>query len=136
ALLLRAEGEDRQRGSARVHGDGDADASVGPRQLLEPEDVGEEVGPGATVLLGHTGAHQPELAQLREQVAREAVLAVPRSRVGRDLRLGDLPRHDLDLPLLGAESEVHRRSVYAGSCGRGWWLRAWCQTPNFVKSKM
>ena len=77
-LLVGAEREDRERGGARVHGDGDADAGVGARELLEHEDVGEEVRAGASELLGHAHAHQPELAELREYLPREGVVAVPR----------------------------------------------------------
>ena len=65
ALLVGAEREDRQRGGARVHGDRHAHARVRPRELLEHEDVREEVGAGAAVLLGDADAHQPELGELR-----------------------------------------------------------------------
>ena len=93
---------------ARVHGDGDADPGVGARELLQHEDVREEVGPRAAVLLGHADAHQAELAKLREELGREAVLAIPRGRVRNDLGLGDLARERLDLALVLAEREVHR----------------------------
>ena len=63
ALLVGAEGEDRQRAGARVHGDRDADARVRARELLEHEDVGEEVGPRAAELGRHADAHQPELGR-------------------------------------------------------------------------
>ena len=112
ALLLGAEREDRQRRGARVHGDRDADSGVAARELLQHEDVREEVGAGAAVLLGHADAHQSELAELREELGREAVLAVPGGRVGNDLRLGDLARERLDLALVLAEREVHRGGGY------------------------
>ena len=70
---------------ARVDGDRDADARVAARELLEHEHVGEEVGAGAAVLLGHADAHQPELGELGEELAREAVLAIPLGRVRLDL---------------------------------------------------
>ncbi len=110
-LLLAAEGEDRQRDGARVHGDGDADAGIRARELLEHEDVREEVRSRAPELLGHADAHQPELAQLGEQLAREGVLAVPGRRVRGDLGLGHLPRKRLDRALLGGQREVHRARV-------------------------
>ena len=50
-LLLGAEREQRQRRRARVHRDRHADARVGARELLEHEDVRQEVGAGAAVLL-------------------------------------------------------------------------------------
>ena len=79
-LLLRPERDDRERDGARVHRHGDADTRVGTRQLLEHEDVGEEVRSGTPELLGHADAHQPELAELREDLDREGVLAIPRRR--------------------------------------------------------
>ena len=79
-----AVGEQRQRARARVHRDRHADAGVGARELLEHEHVGEEVRARAAVLLGHADAHQPELAELGEDLAREVVLAVPRGRVRGD----------------------------------------------------
>ncbi len=127
ALLLRvrAEGEDRQRRGARVDGDGHADAGVRARELLEHEHVGEEVRARAAVLLGHAHAHQPELAELRDHLGREAVLAVPGGRVGNDLRLGERAGDLLDLALLGAEREVHAapsidRPARLPGCGDAW----------------
>ena len=98
-LLVGAERDDRQRGGARVHGDGDADACVGARELLEHEDVGEEVGACASELLGHADAHQAELAELRVELDREPVLAIPRGCVRRDLGVRELARERLDLAL-------------------------------------
>ena len=108
ALLLGPEREDRQRRRTRVHGDRHAHAGVGPRELLEHEDVREEVRACAAVLLGHAHAHQPELGELREELVREPVLAIPLRRVRRDLRVRELARERLDLALLGGELEVHR----------------------------
>ena len=66
-LLVGAEREDRQRRRARVHRDRHPDAGVGARELLEHEDVREEVGARAAVLLGDADAHQPELGELRDR---------------------------------------------------------------------
>ena len=77
--------EQRQRRRARVHRDRHADAGVGARELLEHEDVREEVGARAAVLLRHAHAHQAELGELGEHLAREAVLAIPLGRVRLDL---------------------------------------------------
>ena len=110
--------EQRQRDRARVHRDGDADARVRARELLEHEDVGEEVGARAAVLLGHADAHQPELGELREQLAREVVLAIPGGRVRLDLGLRELARQRLDLALVGAEREVHRVRSLRGVASR------------------
>ena len=100
-LLLGAEAEQRQRHRARVDGDRHADARVAARELLDHEHVREEVGPGAAVLLRQADAHQAELGELREDVAREVVLAVPLGRVRLDLGADEVARERLDLLLLG-----------------------------------
>ena len=91
-----------------MHRHRDADAGVCARQLLEHEDVGQEVGAGASVLLRHADAHQPDLGEPREDLLREAVLAVPVGRVGRDLGVRELAGERLDLLLLRCQLEVHR----------------------------
>ncbi len=107
-LLVRPEAQQGQRHGARVHRDGDADARIATRELLEDEDVGEEVGAGAAVLLRQADAHQPELGELAEEVAREVMLAIPLGRVRLDLRPDEVARERLDLLLLGGELEVHQ----------------------------
>jgi hypothetical protein len=89
-----------------VNRDRDAYAGVCARQLLEHEDVREEVGAGAAVLLGHANAHQPELGQLAEQLARKAVVAIPLSGVRLDLLCAEVARQRLDLALLRTQLEV------------------------------
>ena len=96
----RAVGQDRQRARAGVHRDGHPHARVGARQLLQDQDVGQEVGARAAVLDRHAGAHQPQLAERAEDLAREAVLAVPRRGVRRDLLVGEAPGQVADLALL------------------------------------
>ena len=91
-----------------MHGDRDADARVAARELLEHEHVGEEVRAGAAVLLRHADAHQPELGELGEDVAREVVLAIPLGGVRLDLGADEVARERLDLLLLGGELEVHQ----------------------------
>ena len=83
-----------------MHGDGDADAGVRARQLLEHEDVGEEVGARTAVILGNAHAHEPELREMREQLAREAMLAIPLRRVRLDAIAREVARQRLDLALL------------------------------------
>ena len=100
--------EDRERRRARVHRDRHPHARVGARELLEHEDVREEVRARAAVLLRDADAHEPELGELREELVREAVLAVPGGGVRRDLRVRELAREPLDLALVGRELEVHR----------------------------
>ena len=91
ALLLRPVREQRQRRRARVHRNRDTDTRVGTRELLQHDDVGEEVGAGAAVLLRHAHAHQAELGELREDVPREPLLAVPLGGVRLDLLPGEIP---------------------------------------------
>ena len=82
---------------------------VGARELLEHEDVGEEVGARAAVLGGHAHAHQPELAELGEDLLGEGVLAIPGRGARGDLLVGEAARQGADLALLVAELEAHRR---------------------------
>jgi hypothetical protein len=89
-----------------VNRDRDADAGVRARQLLEHEDVGEEVGAGAAVLVRHANAHQSELGQLAEQLTRKAVVAIPLSGVRLDLLCAEVARQRLDLALLRSKLEV------------------------------
>jgi hypothetical protein len=89
-----------------VNRDRDTDAGVRARQLLEHEDVGEEIGAGAAVLLGHANTHQPELGQLAEQLAGEAVVAIPLRGVRVDLLCAEVARQRLDLALLRSQLEV------------------------------
>ena len=100
ALLVGAVGEDRQRAGAGVHGERHAHAGVGAGELLEDEHVGEEVGAGAAVLVGHADAHQPELAELGEDLLGEAVLAVPLGGARGDDLVGEAPGQLADLALL------------------------------------
>ena len=110
-LLVGAERDDREGRGARVHRDGHPHARVGARELLEHQDVRDEVGARAAELLGHADAHQAELAELREELAGEAVLPVPVRGMRGDLGVGDLARERLDLPLLVGQGEVHGGSV-------------------------
>ncbi len=107
ALLLGAEGEDGERHCARVHGHRDSHACVGARELLEHEDVREEVGTGAPVLLRDARAHETELGEPAEELVGKAVLAIPFRGVRLDLGLRELTRERLDLALLGRELELH-----------------------------
>ena len=81
-----------------MHRDGHPHPRVRPGELLEHEDVGEEVGTGAAVLLGDAHAHQPELGELREELVGEAVLAIPGGGVRDDLGLGELAREEPGSP--------------------------------------
>src|SRR5207245_1521292 len=80
---------------------------VRARKLLENEYVREKVRSGAAVLLGDARAHQPQLGELREDVARECVFTVPRSCVRLDPLACEIPGQRLDLTLVLRELEVH-----------------------------
>src|ERR1700750_2830832 len=69
------------------------------------------------MFLGDAGAHQPERGELREDVAGEAVLAIPLARVGDDLREREVARQLLDLALFRRELEVHRARVIPAAAG-------------------
>ncbi len=109
-LLARAVGRDRQRPGARVDGEGDPEAGVAARDLLDDEDVGEEVRARAAELLGHADAHEPELAELVGDLAREAPLAVPVGGARCDDLVGEAPCEVADLPLLVGEVVEHQRA--------------------------
>jgi hypothetical protein len=93
-----------------VDRDGDADACIRTRQFLEHEDVRQEVGTGPAVLLGHADSHQTELGDLAEELAREAVIAIPLRGVGLDLLRAELARQRLDLALLRIQLEVQAKA--------------------------
>src|SRR5262249_13225682 len=97
--------------------DGYADACVCTRKLFEREDVRDEVRARSAVVLGHSGSHQPELGELREELAWKVVLPVPRRRVRLDLLAREVARERLDLTLLRGELEVHVPS-FAESAAR------------------
>ena len=77
---------------------------VAARELLEHEHVGEEVRAGAAELGRHADAHQPELAELREDLLGERVVAVPRRRAAGAMTSSAKRRASVaDLPLLVGE---------------------------------
>ncbi len=64
-------------------------------------------GADAAVALGELQAHDPELAELADDGARDRTGPVPLPRVGRDLGLGELAHGGPYRPLLVVELEVH-----------------------------
>ena len=108
-LLLRlvAEEVDRHRAERRVRRDGDRDGRVDARQLLDRDRVRDGVGAGAAVLLGDRDAHQPELGELRDELVREALLAVELLGDRRDARLGEVAHRAPEQLLLVGQLVVH-----------------------------
>ena len=66
-----AEQVDRLRAERRVRAHRDRHRGVDARQLLDRDRVGERVAAGAADLLGERDAHQPELAELGDDLVRE-----------------------------------------------------------------
>ena len=97
-----------------MHGNRDPDAGVGTRELFEHEDVREESGARAAVLFGNADAEQSKPAKPGEQRRREPVVAIPLTRVWRNLSLGKLAREHLNLALLWRKLEVHNGTISAG----------------------
>ena len=112
-LLLRlAAGEEDVAGAeAVVGGDREGHARVHPRQLLHDDRVVEgRRGPSPPYSAGQRDPHEAQLAELREDLARELLLLVPLARVGAKLRLGELADRLLEEPLLLAQAEVQERT--------------------------
>ena len=113
-LLLAPEQVDRHRPERGVRRDGDRDGRVDPRQLLDRERIGDRVAAGAAVLLGDRQAHHSELAELRDELVREARLPVELLRHRSDLLACELAhRVAYELLLLG-QVEVHARPDATG----------------------
>src|SRR6185312_14351766 len=83
-------------------------------ELLDGDRVGERVRPGA-VPLGRDGdAHEPEVGRLRDQVEREAALAVERLGLRPDLPLRELPDRRAEQAMLVGKIEA-QHSDWASS---------------------
>ena len=97
---------------------GDRDGGVDARELLDRDRIGHGVAAGAAVLLGDRQAHQPELAELCDELVREAGLAVELLGDGRDLRLRELADGAPDQLLLVAELEIQASSPPSSAMSR------------------
>ena len=96
-LLLGAEQVDRLGAERGVRAERDRDRGVDPRQLLDGERVGERVGAAAAVLLGERDAHQAELAELGDDLVREATSSrSSSSATGATSLLGEVADGALD----------------------------------------
>ena len=117
-LLLVAEEVDRHRAERRVRGDGDRDRRVDARQLLDGDRVRNRVAARAAVLLGNRQAHQAELGELRDELVREARLAVELLGDRRHARLGEVADGAPDELLLVRQLEVHERILPSSAMSR------------------
>jgi hypothetical protein len=106
-LLLGAEQVDRLGAQRRVRAHRDRNGRVDARELLDRQRVGERVAARAAVLLGERDPHEPELAQLGDDLVREALLAVELLGHRRDLVAGEVADGLLDEAVVVGEVEEH-----------------------------
>ena len=78
-------------------------------ELLDGDRVGQRVAAAAAVLLREGDAHHAQLAELRDDLVREALLAVELLGHRRDLLLGEVAHGAADEVVVGGEVEVHGR---------------------------
>ncbi len=89
---------------------GDRHGRVDPGQLLDRQRVRDGVAAGPAVLLRDRQAHQPELAQFRDELVGEARLAVELLGDRSDPLASELPDGVADELLLLREVEIHARA--------------------------
>ena len=106
-LLVGAEEEDRHRPERGVRGDGDRDGGVDPRQLLDRDRIARPCRRRRRRTPRGWEPHQPELAELGDELVREAALAVELLGDGRDALPRERADGVADELLLGGEVEVH-----------------------------
>jgi hypothetical protein len=106
-LLVRAVEEDRHRPERGVSGDGDRDGRVDPCELLDRDRVRHGVSSGSSVLLRDGKAHESQLAELRDELVREAAVQIELRRDRSDALPRERPDRVANQLLLGSEVEVH-----------------------------
>ena len=87
--------------------DGDRDGRVDARQLLDRDRVRDRVAARAAVLLRDREAHEAELAELRDELVREATGQVELLGDRLDPLSRERPDRVADQLLLGSQVEVH-----------------------------
>ncbi len=110
-LLLRSVVEDRHRPERRVRRDRNCHGRVDPRELLDRDRVRDGVAARTAVALRDRQAHQPELAELRDELVREpaAQIELPRDRL--DALPRERPDRVANQLLLGSQVEVHAARI-------------------------
>src|SRR5262245_23030671 len=91
-----------------VRGERQADRPVDARDLFDYRGVFHIPHPRAAVLFGKEHAHQPKLAHLCENLARQSLGLVPLHHVRFDLRFGEFTNRTFDLQLLLGQIKSHR----------------------------
>ena len=109
-LLLRAPLPDREHRERALHGDRAADPRVARLEL----EAGQAVGNGARArqaVAVEVHAEEPELRELRDDLAGKDALLEPVADVGHDLLADELPHGVADRLLLVVEKGVDRKEV-------------------------
>src|SRR5436853_246608 len=110
-LLLARVAQERERIEPDVDGDQRAEGRLAALDLLAREGLGDEVEPGAAVLLGDRDPEDPELGHALDRAHVEVVRDVVLDGVREDPVLDELPDRVLEQPLLVGELEVHAGSL-------------------------
>ena len=93
--------------------DRDRDGRVDARQLLDRDRVRDRVAAGAAVLLGDREAHEAELAELGDELVREAAGQVELLGDRLDALSRERPNRVANQLLLGSQVEVHAARIVA-----------------------
>src|ERR671931_456056 len=117
-LLLACVAEERERVQADVDGDERPERGLATLDLLTGERLGDEVEPGAAVLLRDRDPEDAELGHALDRAHVEVVRDVVLDRVREDPVLDEPPDGVLEQPLLVGELEVHARQSTATAQGR------------------
>ena len=94
-----------------MHRDQRAERRLAALDLLAGERLGDEVEPGAAVLLRDHDAEDPELGHALDQLQVELVVDVVLDRDRQDALVDEGAHRVLDQPLLVGELEVHGASL-------------------------
>ena len=105
---------DRKAGHRVGHRDDDRRRGAHASQLLDREHVGEDVGAGASVLLGHHHPQDPHLAELLDDLRRKAPGLLPLGDARGDLRPRELAHGVADPLLVFGQLEVHGAAADGG----------------------
>ena len=117
ASAPRCRTQQRERVQPDVDRDQRPERRLAALDLLAGERLGDEVEPGAAVLLGDHDAEDPELGHALDQLEVELVVDVVLDRDREDPLVDEGADGLLDQALLVGELEVHRRSLAGRTSG-------------------
>ncbi len=112
-LLVGAEQIDRLGAEGGVCAERDRDRRVDPGQLLDAEGVGERVATATAVAFRERDPHQPELAELGDDLVGEGLGPVELLGHRRDLAAGEVADRVANQALLVGGLEVQVPEAYA-----------------------